>query len=583
MCDAESEFVEGQPLKLLPNIEINFDEVLAPGDLLYVPPGLAHYGVAEDECLTYSFGFRMPNIADMMDRVSDKFVEDQRLRNPLLDVLRHKSNPIGQVTQAELDYLKTELLAQLNQSDVLEDAIMSLMAEPKYPENIPDAEAIGTGDLEEVLEQGYLLQIEPASRLIYLEQNNELLFWANDGHAVALNPQLSEQEILEDIAGLLNESILCASLLCSHVLSANAILALNTGAKKGNFYHDTGEGSLSPYHLKPGGDIVWEIASGYFGCRTLDGKFDPEKFKQQAALPQIKMIEIKLSQGAKPGHGGILPKDKITKEIAEIRGVSMDVDCVFTKRPFKHLVTTVEMMYFIQQLRELSNGKPVGFKLCIGQPWQFMSIVKAMLQTKIVPDFIVVDGSEGGTGAAPIELIDHMGTPLREGLLFVHNTLVGAGLRSQVKIGASGKIISAFDIASTMAMGADWVNSARGFMFAVGCIQAQSCHTNQCPVGVATQNKERQKALDVPSKADRVFNFQKNTLKALAEMIAAAGLQHPAEIKAHHLAQRINDREIKNYAQLHFWMKDGELLCCEDKDEENFYFRMWNLASAERF
>ncbi|WP_373351114.1 JmjC domain-containing protein [Acinetobacter bereziniae] len=226
MCDAESEFVEGQPLKLLPNIEINFDEVLAPGDLLYVPPGLAHYGVAEDECLTYSFGFRMPNIADMMDRVSDKFVEDQRLRNPLLDVLRHKSNPIGQVTQAELDYLKAELLAQLNQSDVLEDAIMSLMAEPKYPENIPDAEAIGTGDLEEVLEQGYLLQIEPASRLIYLEQNNQLLFWANgesicistefapflkqiaDGHVVALNPQLSEQEILEDIAGLLNESIL---------------------------------------------------------------------------------------------------------------------------------------------------------------------------------------------------------------------------------------------------------------------------------------------------------------------------------------------------------------------------------------
>ncbi len=226
MCDAESEFVEGQPLKLLPNIEINFDEVLAPGDLLYVPPGLAHYGIAEDECLTYSFGFRMPNIADMMDRVSDKFVEDQRLRNPLLDVLRHKQNPIGQVTQAELEYLKTELLAQFNQSDVLEDAIMSLMAEPKYPENIPDAEAIGTGDLEEVLEQGYLLQIEPASRLIYLEQNNELLFWANgesicistvftpflkqiaDGHAVALNPQLSEQEILEDIAGLLNESIL---------------------------------------------------------------------------------------------------------------------------------------------------------------------------------------------------------------------------------------------------------------------------------------------------------------------------------------------------------------------------------------
>lgn len=226
MCDAETEFVEGQPLKLLSNIEINFDEVLAPGDLLYVPPGLAHYGVAEDDCLTYSFGFRMPNIADMMDRVSDKFVEDQQLRNPLLDILRNKQNPIGQVTQAELDYLKTELLAKLNNSEVLEDAIMSLMAEPKYPENIPDADAIGTGDLEEALEQGYLLQIEPASRLIYLEKNNQLLFWANgesicisnqftpylkqiaDGQTVSLNHELAEQEILEDIAGLLNESIL---------------------------------------------------------------------------------------------------------------------------------------------------------------------------------------------------------------------------------------------------------------------------------------------------------------------------------------------------------------------------------------
>lgn len=377
-------------------------------------------------------------------------------------------------------------------------------------------------------------------------------------------------------------SIMNISAMSFGSLSANAIRALNKGAQMGQFYHDTGEGSLSPYHLENGGDIVWELGSGYFGCRTLDGKFDPEKFQQQAANPVIKMIEIKLSQGAKPGHGGILPKNKISEEIAQIRGVSRDEDCV---SPASHSAfsTPIEMMHFIQKLRELSNGKPVGFKLCIGQPWQFMGIVKAMLATKIVPDFIVVDGSEGGTGAAPIELIDHMGTPLREGLLFVHNTLVGAGLREQIKIGASGKIISAFDIASTMAMGADWVNSARGFMFAVGCIQAQSCHTNQCPVGVATQDKERQKALDVPTKSERVFHFQQNTLKALAEMIAAAGLQHPTEIKPHHLAQRINDREIKNYAQLHFWMKDGELLSCENKDEENFYFRMWNLAAAEKF
>ena len=377
-------------------------------------------------------------------------------------------------------------------------------------------------------------------------------------------------------------SILNISAMSFGSLSANAIRALNKGAKLGGFYHDTGEGSLSPYHLEYGGDIVWQIASGYFGCRTAEGLFDPEKFARQAGNPNIKMIELKLSQGAKPGHGGILPKHKISEEISQIRGVPRDRDCV---SPSRHpsFSTPIEMLQFLQQLRDLSGGKPVGFKLCIGQPWQFMSIVKAMLVTKIVPDFIVVDGSEGGTGASPIEFSDYIGTPLREGLLFVHNTLVGAGLRSKIKLGASGKIISAFDIASTFALGADWVNSARGFMFAVGCIQAQSCHTNQCPVGVATQDKDRQKALHVPSKAERVYNFHKNTMHALSEMIAAAGLKHPADIRAHHLAQRINDREIKNYAQLHFWLKEGELLNCENKDEENFYFRMWNLAKAEEF
>ncbi|WP_312324290.1 FMN-binding glutamate synthase family protein [Acinetobacter schindleri] len=377
-------------------------------------------------------------------------------------------------------------------------------------------------------------------------------------------------------------SIMNISAMSFGSMSANAIRALNLGAKMGNFYHDTGEGSISPYHLENGGDLVWEIGSAYFGCRTLDGQFDPVKFAEKAKIPQVKMIEIKLSQGAKPGHGGILPKAKISEEIAEIRGVSRKHDCV---SPASHPAfgTPIEMMEFIQQLRELSGGKPVGFKLCLGQPWQFMSIVKAMLHTKILPDFIVVDGSEGGTGAAPIEMIDNIGVPLREGLLFVHNTLVGAGLRKQIKIGASGKIISAFDIASTIAIGADWVNSARGFMFAIGCIQAQSCHTNQCPVGVTTQDKSRQKALHVPSKAERVYNYHKSTLKALSEMIASAGVCHPSGIKPHQLAQRINSHEIKNYAQLHFWMKENELLHCENRDEENFYYRMWNIATAEKF
>jgi len=365
-------------------------------------------------------------------------------------------------------------------------------------------------------------------------------------------------------------------------LSANAILALNQGAKMGNFYHDTGEGSISPYHLENGGDLVWQIASGYFGCRTLDGQFDEGKFAKQTQLEQVKMIELKLSQGAKPGHGGILPKHKISEEIALIRGVSRDRDCI---SPATHSAfrTPIQMMHFLQKLRDLSGGKPVGFKLCIGHPWQFMSIVKAMLETKIVPDFIVVDGSEGGTGAAPIEFSDYIGTPLREGLRFVHNTLVGTGLRDQIKIGAAGKIVSAFDIASTFALGADWVNSGRGFMFAIGCIQAQSCHTNQCPVGVATQDRDRQKALHVPTKAERVFNFHKNTLHALADMIAAAGLRHPSELDAHHLAQRINDREIKNYAQLHYFMEENALINNQLQDKENFYYRMWQMASAQKF
>ena len=377
-------------------------------------------------------------------------------------------------------------------------------------------------------------------------------------------------------------SIMNISAMSFGSLSANAIRALNLGAHLGNFYHDTGEGSLSPYHLENNGDVVWQIASGYFGCRTEDGKFDPKKFEKQAALPNIKMIEVKLSQGAKPGHGGILPKHKITEEISRIRGVPRDRDCI---SPPSHSTfhNPIEMMHFIQQLRELSGGKPVGFKMCLGQPWQFMSIVKGMLKTGIYPDFVVVDGSEGGTGAAPIEFSDNIGTPLREALLFVNNTLIGAGLRDKVKIGASGKIISAFDIASTFALGADWVNSARGFMFAVGCIQAQSCHTNQCPVGVATQDPDRQKAIHVPTKAERVFNFHKNTLHALSEMIAAAGLEHPSDIKAHHLAQRVNDREIKNYAQLHFWLKEGELLADNCPDDENFYYRMWNLAHSDHF
>ena len=320
-------------------------------------------------------------------------------------------------------------------------------------------------------------------------------------------------------------------------LSPNAIRALNKGAKLGGFAHDTGEGSISSYHREHGGDIIWEIGSGYFGCRNSDGTFSMEKFVEQVSNPQIKMVEIKLSQGAKPGHGGVLPGAKVTPEIALTRGVNVGEDCI---SPAKHSAfsSPIELMEFIKQLRQSSDGKPIGFKLCVGQPWEFFGIAKAMLKTNIYPDFIVVDGSEGGTGAAPVEFTDHVGMPLREGLRLVHNTLVGIGKRQNIRIGASGKIISGYDIVRAIAIGADWCNSARGFMFALGCIQSRSCHTDHCPTGVATQDLNRQRALVVPDKAERVKNFHRHTVEALAELVGAAGMKLPGEITAHQLMVR---------------------------------------------
>ncbi len=375
-------------------------------------------------------------------------------------------------------------------------------------------------------------------------------------------------------------SVLNISAMSFGSLSAAAIRALNKGAKLGGFAHDTGEGSVSPYHEEFGGDLVWQIASGYFGCRDAEGRFDPERFAARAASPQIKMIELKLSQGAKPGHGGILPGHKVSAEIARVRGVPEGVDCI---SPARHSTfdTPAGMMRFLGELRRLSGGKPVGFKLAIGHPWEFMSLVKAMLSTGIVPDFIVVDGAEGGTGAAPVEFTDHMGVPMREGLLLVRNTLVGAGLRDRVRIGVSGKVISAFDMASCFALGADWVNAARGFMFALGCIQSLSCHTNTCPTGVATQDKLRQRSLVVPDKAERVAAFHAHTLAALSEMLAAAGLSHPSQLGPHHLARRVTPTEIRLLSQLHVFLKPGDLL--HPTEAPGFYHATWARAQAESF
>ncbi len=374
-------------------------------------------------------------------------------------------------------------------------------------------------------------------------------------------------------------SIFNISAMSFGALSPNAVMALNNGAKAGKFAHDTGEGGFSPYHRSGGGDIIWEIGSGYFGCRNLDGTFNGEKFADVAANEQIKMVELKLSQGAKPGHGGVLPAPKVSEEISLTRGVPVGEDCI---SPASHSAfsTPVEMMQFIGEMRRLSGGKPAGFKLCVGHEWEFLALCKAMLKTGIYPDFIVVDGNEGGTGAAPLEFLDHLGKPMREGLTFVHNALIGIGARDRIRVAASGKIVSAFDIARAMALGADWCNSARGFMFALGCIQSQSCHTDRCPTGVATQDKTRQRALVVPDKSQRVANFHRATMDSLGELTGAAGLDHPTQFERSHISRRISAREVATFADLYQGLRHGELLSGTDNPK---YKRAWEMADADSF
>jgi glutamate synthase domain-containing protein 2 len=409
--------------------------------------------------------------------------------------------------------------------------------------------------------------------------------WIN--HSVSPT-QLPTHDFRVDIGGPAcklpySASVFNISAMSFGALSANAIMALNSGAKSGGFAHDTGEGSISIHHRKHGGDLIWEIGSGYFGCRHGDGTFNPELFAKNARDPQVKMIEIKLSQGAKPGHGGVLPGAKVTPEIAQARGVPEGVDCV---SPAAHSAfsTPLEMMHFIAQLRDLSGGKPTGFKMCLGHPWEWLAMVRAMLETGITPDFIVVDGGEGGTGAAPLEFTDHVGAPLQEGLRLVHNTLVGANLRDRIKLGCAGKVISAFDIVRMLALGADWCNSARGFMFSLGCIQAQSCHTGHCPTGVTTQDPVRQQALVVPDKATRVFNYHQNTLKALKELIQAAGLTHPGEVTLAHIVRRDPDGRTRLMSNSLPHLSPGVLLQEPLPPEMHNVFRLyWPHVSGQSF
>ena len=375
-----------------------------------------------------------------------------------------------------------------------------------------------------------------------------------------------------------NIAMLNVSAMSFGSLSGNAIQALNGGAALGGFAHDTGEGSISVHHRRFGGDLIWEIGSGYFGCRDDAGNFDPVGFKERANLDQVKMISIKVSQGAKPGLGGLLPGAKVTAEVSAARGVPIGQTVV---SPPAHTAfsTPLEMIDFIDQLRELSGGKPVGFKLCIGSKREFLSICKAMIERKSGPDFIIVDGSEGGTGAGPVEFEDYVGMPLTEGLMFVHNALVGAGLRDNIKIGASGKVASGIDIVKRVCQGADFTLAARAMMFAVGCIQAQKCHTNHCPVGVATQDPWRARALVVEDKKQRVFQYQQRTVNSAYQIISSMGLDSFDQLTPRKLFRRVDPQTTKTYRDLYEWLEPGELL----ENPRLTWKRDWQVAQAESF
>jgi glutamate synthase domain-containing protein 2 len=373
-------------------------------------------------------------------------------------------------------------------------------------------------------------------------------------------------------------ALLNVSAMSFGALSANAILALNKGAAAGGFAHDTGEGGLTPYHLEHGGDLVWEIGSGYFSTRTQAGAFDPGKFRELSALDQVKCISLKLSQGAKPGIGGVLPAAKVTAEIAQIRGVPEGQKCV---SPASHSVfrTPIELIEFIARMRDLSGGKPVGFKLCVGSRVDVLAICKAMLVVGTAPDFIIIDGAEGGTGAAPLEYEDNVGMPLTEGLMTVNNALIGTGLRDHIKLGASGKIAGGSDIVKRLIQGADYTNAARAMMMAVGCIQAQQCHTDKCPVGVATQSRIRARALDIPDKSKRVQRYQEATVEQAAQLMSTLGARKPHELSPYMLRRIVSPNETRSYAELFPWLAPGQLL--DDGSEE--WSSDWNLARAESF
>lgn len=469
--------------------------------------------------------------------------------------------PIGAYIRYALEYIRPEIQQYFIASNTNERPFNREDRSLVYQRAKAELDSLPFGTQHDILETGYLSAMHSLSPKKVLEKHIRVTVGGPD----CLKPYTASR--------------LNISAMSFGSLSANAILALNKGAQRGGFAHNTGEGGISPYHTAGKGDLIWQIGTGFFGCRNPEGGFDPELFQQRAASAQVKMIEIKLSQGAKPAHGGLLPAAKITAEIAEIRGIEMHHDCISpaTNSAFD---SPVGLLKFVQQLRELSGGKPVGFKLCIGKKHEFMGICKAMLSTGITPDFITVDGAEGGTGAAPVEFSNRLGMPCLEGTYFVHNCLLGIGLRDRIKIIASGKTASGFAMLTKLALGADMVNAARTMMFALGCVQARSCNTNKCPVGIATQNPTRSKALDVEAKHKRVSNFHHATVRSCMTLVGAMGLENPDDLSPKHILRRIDDETTKHYDEIYIPLQKNELL---SDHVGHFYGQHWQQASGESF
>lgn len=405
--------------------------------------------------------------------------------------------------------------------------------------------------------------------------------WA--AHVTTPAPILEEEPRIsiggKDCKQPYSSSLLNISAMSFGSLSPNAIEALNKGAAEGGFAHNTGEGGVSRYHLH-GGDLIWQIGSGYFGCRTAEGEFNPERFEEVSSGDNIKMIELKLSQGAKPGAGGILPGPKVNREIARARDVPEGEACI---SPPSHsaFTTPLEMMEFIAELRELSGGKPVGLKFCMGRVSDFLAMCRAMIDTGIRPDFITVDGGEGGTGAAPLEFTNSLGMPKRDAVVMVHDILTGTNLRDDIHIICSGKILSAFHLIRMLALGADGCNSARAMMFALGCIQSLSCNNNTCPTGVTTQNPSLVRGLVVEEKAPRVARYHKRTIEHLIKMLSAMGLNHPNEIEPQHIYRRAGELKVATFAELYDFLQPGQLL--DDKAGTGLFADAWNNARSDRW